>query len=256
LKKPFGVSFGRGNDGMTYVSRVDPKKGNIDPKMQVGDKVLKVSASFGPDVWEALNYGQVAYAIRTRNGDLYMELLKRNGDLSCFDADESDEATKRFKSERAGGNYGEGTRELQNRNYRAAKESASKRQVIFNDGLQKFRAKQYKDALMVWEDCLGMEPKNYLSDRFETVTEVYKVTAYNIACCYSKMGEIEAGLSALDDAMNAGFEDYNKIRSDPNLAELQKSEKFDGLIDRYDESVINTNAINAIKKMFSFGKDE
>mmetsp|Transcript_15705 Transcript_15705/g.40037 ORF Transcript_15705/g.40037 Transcript_15705/m.40037 type:complete len:102 (+) Transcript_15705:1-306(+) len=101
-----------------------------------------------------------------------------------------------------------------------------------------------------------MEPKNYLSDRFETVTEVYKVTAYNIACCYSKMGEIEAGLSALDDAMNAGFEDYNKIRSDPNLAELQKSEKFDGLIDRYDESVINTNAINAIKKMFSWGKDE
>jgi hypothetical protein len=52
---------------------------------QPGDKLLYVSASFGPDVWEAKNFGQVMYAVRTRNGGLYFKLLKRNGDLSIFE---------------------------------------------------------------------------------------------------------------------------------------------------------------------------
>jgi hypothetical protein len=52
---------------------------------QPGDKLLEVSASFGSDVWEAKNFGQVMYAVRTRNGGLYFKLLKRNGDLSIFE---------------------------------------------------------------------------------------------------------------------------------------------------------------------------
>lgn len=51
---------------------------------QVGDKIVEVSASFGSDVWEAQNYGQVVYAIKTRNGQLYLKLLKRDGDLGIF----------------------------------------------------------------------------------------------------------------------------------------------------------------------------
>ena len=42
--------------------------------MQAGDKIVNVSASFGPDVWEAKNYGQVMYAIRTRNGEVYLKV--------------------------------------------------------------------------------------------------------------------------------------------------------------------------------------
>ena len=37
---------------------------------QAGDKLVEVSASFGADVWQAQNFGQVMYAIKTRNGQV------------------------------------------------------------------------------------------------------------------------------------------------------------------------------------------
>jgi hypothetical protein len=55
--------------------------------------------------------------------------------------------------------------------------------------------------------------------------------------------QLDAGLEALEAAMGAGFEQYGKIRSDPNLANLRKSKKFTELINRYDEPIINENAI-------------
>lgn len=256
LPKPIGLSFGRGNDGMTYVSGISAQKGNIDSRIKVGDKVVKVSASFGADVWDALNYGQVVYAIRTRNGDLYFQFMSRNGDMSCFQPLEDDDTTAMFKNERAGGNYGIGTKELQQRNYIAKKESARKRRELFDDGLDKFQSGDYEGALLDWENVLGMEPKQYVSDTFQRVTSIYQTTAYNIACCYGKMNQVEAGLSALEDALRAGFEDYGKVRKDPNLSVLRESDKFKPMLNKYDEPIINEEAINAIKNLFSFGKKD
>jgi hypothetical protein len=51
---------------------------------QVGDKIVKISASFGEDVWEALNFGQVMYAIKTRNGQVYLRFQRKFGDLSVL----------------------------------------------------------------------------------------------------------------------------------------------------------------------------
>jgi hypothetical protein len=51
---------------------------------QPGDKIVKISASFGSDVWEAQNYGQIMYAIRTRNGTVYMKLKRNFGDMSAL----------------------------------------------------------------------------------------------------------------------------------------------------------------------------
>lgn len=45
---------------------------------------MKISASFGTDVWEAQNYGQIMYAIRTRNGTVYMKLKRNFGDMSAL----------------------------------------------------------------------------------------------------------------------------------------------------------------------------
>jgi hypothetical protein len=36
-------------------------------------------------------------------------------------------------------------------------------------------------------------------------------------------------------AMNCGFEDYAKVRSDKNLANLRASPKFEPLLEKYDE---------------------
>lgn len=51
---------------------------------QPGDKIVKISASFGTDVWEAQNYGQIMYAIRTRNGTVYLKLKRNFGDMSAL----------------------------------------------------------------------------------------------------------------------------------------------------------------------------
>ena len=53
-------------------------------RTQPGDQIVAVSASFGTDVWEAKNFGQVMYAIKTRNGQVYMKLKRNFGDLSSF----------------------------------------------------------------------------------------------------------------------------------------------------------------------------
>ena len=86
---------------------------------------------------------------------------------------------------------------------------------------------------------------------------MYRITQYNIACCYSTLGQVEPGLEALDSAMASGFEDFDKIRKDKNLEVLRKSPKFTAVINKYDEPIINEGAIKAIKSIFSFGrKDE
>lgn len=45
-----------------------------------------------------------------------------------------------------------------------------------------------------------------------------------------------------------------RIRTDPDLANLRASEQFEPLLKRFDESFINENAINAIKSLFGFNK--
>ena len=143
---------------------VNPGRGNIDPNFEVGDRIVEVSASFGSEVWKAENYGQVAYAIRTRAGEVYFKMLRRNGDVSCFEELASDD--QMFRNERAGGNYGAGTKELQRRNYSESMEAKRKRMEMFEDGLEMFNNKDFEKALIMWEDVLGMEPKNYVGDDF------------------------------------------------------------------------------------------
>lgn len=53
--------------------------------MQPGDKIVEISASFGSDVWKAENYGQIMYAIRTRNGTVYMKIKCNFGDMSALE---------------------------------------------------------------------------------------------------------------------------------------------------------------------------
>lgn len=57
------------------------------------------------------------------------------------------------------------------------------------------------------------------------------------------MPQTDAGLEALEAALSAGFEQFSKVRNDPNLEFLRKSPKFKTVIDQYDEPLINANAI-------------
>ena len=55
--------------------------------------------------------------------------------------------------------------------------------------------------------------------------------------------QVDAGLEALEESLSAGFEQFNKVWTDPNLEALRKSPKFKTLIDSYDEPVFNDKAI-------------
>ena len=113
-----------------------------------------------------------------------------------------------------------------------------------------------------------MEPRNYVGDNFSRVTPVYKVTQYNIACCYSMLGQVrplfcweglpsrlinqsaervppthtqcttyswlvcicsaqvDESLKSIEAALSAGFDNFEQIRKDKNLASLRSSPKF------------------------------
>lgn len=250
LVKPLGLRFARGSDGGAYVKRSDPNLGSTDSNIQPGDKILKVSASFGTDIWEAINYGHVMYSIKTRNGQVYLQLRSNGGDTSIMQEAET-ESSKQFKQERSGGDYGEGTREMQTKNYISKKENERKRREMFDDALEKFAKKDIEGALVDFEEVLGMEPPNYVGDDFSRVTQIYRVTQYNISCCYSAMNQVDAGLDALDASLRAGFEQFAKIRSDPNLDNLRQNERFKKIVDQYDEPVFD---FSGLKNIFRFGK--
>lgn len=108
----------------------------------------------------------------------------------------------------------------------------------------------HDSALIVFEEVAALEPKNFMSDNFETSTEIFKVAQYNIACCFSKLGQTDNSIGALKKCMAAGWTDYKKIRSDPSLDNVQKTSKFTDMMDKFDEPLINQNAINFVKGIF------
>lgn len=253
VKKPLGFQLARGIDGGAYVQRSDPSTGNTDDRIQPGDKVLAVSASFGSDVWDCKGYGQALYAIKTRNGEVYVKFQSRGGDLSVFDDSQLDKDQSKYWSERDGGNYGLSTKQWQAKNYKQRKELEEKRVALFEAALGKFKKGDIEGALIDFEEVISMEPKNYMGEDLSKVTQIFRVTQYNIACCYSAIDQVDAGLDALQAALKAGFEQYGKIRTDPNLEKVRTSPRFEPMVDQYDEPVISRGAISAIKSLFSFG---
>ena len=249
LPKPLGVKFARGNDGGAYVAFVPPEP-EYDA-FEIGDKIVQVSASFGDEIWDADQYGQVVYAIKNRNGDIYLKMRKMNGDLSAL---EQNEKSSQMAAERAGGNYGAGTKEQQMQNYSKKKELEVQRLDMFDEAIALYNKDDFDGALIVFEEVAALEPKNYMSDNFEMATEIYKVAEYNIACCFSKLGQTDNALDALKKCMAAGWTDYKKIRSDKSLENAQKADGFKELMDKFDEPLINDNAVKFIKGIFGGGK--
>lgn len=47
-----------------------------------------------------------------------------------------------------------------------------------------------------------------------------------------------------------------QIRSDKNLEYLRQDERFGSMMNKFDEPILNENAIKALKSIFSFGKKD
>jgi len=72
--------------------------------------------------------------------------------------DAATEFSKQFKAERSGGDYGEGTREMQTKNYISKKENERKRREMFDDALEKFAKKDIEGV-----SCFSNYPHVVLS---------------------------------------------------------------------------------------------
>ena len=71
------------------------------------------------------------------------------------------DAERRWRDERSGGNYGQGTKEMQQRRYIDRREAERKRRELFDDALEKYQAKDIEGvsrASLVW-------PLRLLTDR-------------------------------------------------------------------------------------------
>ncbi|KAH7560344.1 hypothetical protein ACOSP7_017587 [Xanthoceras sorbifolium] len=242
IEQPYGLKFAKGRDGGTYIDAIAPG-GSADKTAMftVGDKVLATSAVFGTEIWPAAEYGRTMYTIRQRIGPLLMKMQKRYGKV-----EEVGELSEKeiIRAERNSGVISNRVREIQMQNYLRKKEQKERREMDLRQGLQLYRTGKYEEALERFESVLGSKPS----------PEEASVASYNVACCYSKLNQIKAGLSALEDALSMGYEDFKGLRTDPDLANLRTSEEFDVLLKRFDESFINENAINAIKSLFGFNK--
>ncbi|KAL2630605.1 hypothetical protein R1flu_015291 [Riccia fluitans] len=241
IEKPYGIKFYKGADGGVYIDQIFPgSNADLTKMFTPGDKVISTSAMFGTEIWPAAEYGRTMYTVRQRIGSLYMKVEKRYGKREGQAA-----SAEQLSKERNAGAIGDGIREIQIKNYLRKQELKQQREEELNEGLKLYRAGKYEEALVRFESVLGLEPEFRES----------RVACYNVACCYSKLNQIEAGLSALGDAMENGFEDYKSIREDPDLANLRTSPNFIPLLNKYDEPFINENALNAIKNVFNiFGR--
>ncbi|KAK9081924.1 hypothetical protein Syun_031614 [Stephania yunnanensis] len=237
-----GLRFVTGRDGGMYIDAIAPE-GNADKTgmFTVGDKVIATSAVFGTEIWPAAEYGRTMYTIRQRIGPLLMKMEKRYGKM-----EKTGELTEKeiIRAERNSGVISNRVREIQMQNYLRKVEQKECREKDLQDGLKLYKEGKYEEALERFESVLGSTPD---------ATEA-SVASYNVACCYSKLNQVQAGLSALEDALKVGFEDFKRIRTDPDLSNLRTSEEFEPLVKRFDESFINENAINAIKSLFGFNK--
>ncbi|KAG2675283.1 hypothetical protein I3760_13G176200 [Carya illinoinensis] len=196
LVQPYGLKFAKGRDGGTYIDAIAPG-GSADKSgmFTVGDKVLATSAVFGTEIWPAAEYGRTMYTIRQRVGPLLMKMQKRYGKQ-----DDSGELTEKeiIRAERNSGVISNRVREIQLQNALRKKEQKELRAKDLREGLQLYKNAKYEEALERFESVLGSQPD----------LDEASVASYNVACCYSKLNQMKAGLSALEDALQAGFEDF------------------------------------------------
>lgn len=58
-----------------------------------------------------------------------------------------------------------------------------------------------QEALVDFENIIAMEPRNYVGDRGSRVTPIYKVTQYNVACCYSMLDQVRPAMPCMQQGI-------------------------------------------------------
>jgi len=97
--------------------------------------------------------------------------------------------------------------------------SAATPEQMERRALEAMRTGQYTKAVGLWQEILERSPGQFGA-------------LYNLACCYSRTGELDQAALRLEEAYKAGMSDPELLRSDPDLEALRESRKGGALIDR------------------------
>ena len=118
-----------------------------------------------------------------------------------------------------------------------------------NKGLALYKDGQYQEALSMFTGALDLPgsgpirsrkalvapagPSRGYADASVSLNEQIAIH-YNCACCYSRLDDTQSGLVSLVRAMEAGYDDYQNIRADPDIAPLRADARFEGIVARFE----------------------
>jgi len=78
-------------------------------------------------------------------------------------------------------------------------------------------ANKFEEAIEVYKAILASFPNDYIAH-------------YNIACAYARLDKKDAAMKHLKKAVECGFNDMEKIKTDPDLESLRDLEEFKRLV--------------------------
>lgn len=118
----------------------------------------------------------------------------------------------------------EGRRHSQARNWKAAEKNY--KEVLELDG-ENFEAHGQLGAIYVG---LGdFEKSKFYSQRAINLRPDHPNPYYNMACAYARLGETEAAISLLRQAVAKGFKDFEWMKKDPDLESIHHDRRFKSL---------------------------
>lgn len=71
---------------------------------------------------------------------------------------------------------------------------------------------------------------------------------YNCACCYARLDDTQSGLVSLVRAMEAGYDDYDNIKTDADIQPLRDDARFAGILAKFEPQGVLGGVFAALSK--------
>jgi tetratricopeptide (TPR) repeat protein len=109
-----------------------------------------------------------------------------------------------------------------------------------NAGLELFAQENYAGAVEMFQLALELPGSGFMRmagspKEYACASEGEEQAAlYNMACAYCRMNQASAALTCLEALLENGFDDFDALKTDADLAAARQGSEFAKLIGRYD----------------------